>query len=727
MRRPILLIAVVSMLSVLTFPAGGRPADDSPWFTRALVGMEVGPTGAQFGSDPTDVGYAARFDGREIVRACKRSGCEYLVIWARDGEYAYYDSKLQPEAPGLKGRDVVREAVEEGRQQRIPVLAYCVLQTPTQALRAHPEWRMVDSAGKPINGRVCFNSPCREYIKGLLKEMLDRGIAGFHLDMVDQGFGAPYGCWCDNCRPLFEKKYSRAMPKGVTWDADWDRMLDFRYDSSDRFEKDLTAYIRSVNPRASIDFNYHGNPPFSWEVGQRPVQHASNGDFVTGETGTWGFSALTVGLNAAFYRAATPGKRFQVAMQRGVRMYHDQTTRPLVDIRWELLTLLAHNSFVTMVDKTAYTGQLDPLAYDRIGEAFKDAKTRRAHFGQPVVADVGLWFSTRTRDWYGRDKPFNYFASFLGAHKAMVYDHIPWDVVLDENATLGRLKRHAVICVPNAACLTARETDLIERYVRGGGHLILTGLTGCFDEMGVPRAGSSVEALTGAQFVQRLDSLDNHVRSERGSNAAALWKGIRPDWSFLVKGPAVVLKQTTATAYGELMAPDRTVRQKQGIEGTDWPMSAGEAVGPAVLVNRVGRGTVVTFACSPDFAAASEHHVAEARRLLVNAVRLLHPHPHVTISAPANVEAVVTEDPATRTLRIHLIGYNAPAQTMPGPGRPFVIPALMEQPAMYRATITCAVNVKSAAKLDASTALRRNGNRIDVTVEDVHEAIVIRY
>jgi hypothetical protein len=59
---------------------------------------------------------------------------------------------------------------------------------------------------------------------------------------------------------------------------------------------------------------------------------------------------------APFYRAATPGIPFQVAMQRGVRMYHDQTTRPLNDLRWELMTLLAHGSFVTVVDKTGYAG-----------------------------------------------------------------------------------------------------------------------------------------------------------------------------------------------------------------------------------------------------------------------------------------------------------------------------------------------------------------------------------
>ncbi len=155
--------------------------------------------------------------------------------------------------------------------------------------------------------RYCYNSGYLSIMERLTSEMLAYGIDGFHIDMLDQGFGPPYGCWCEACRHQFEAAYHRPMPKGVTWDADWERMLEFRYTSSQQFERALRNHIRSVAPHATVDFNYHGNPPFSWEVGQRPVQHAGNGDFVTGETGVWGFSALGVGLNAEFYRAATPG------------------------------------------------------------------------------------------------------------------------------------------------------------------------------------------------------------------------------------------------------------------------------------------------------------------------------------------------------------------------------------------------------------------------------------
>ena len=472
----LLYLTVILVLGCLVsgqVPTRGQSSDSKAtpaWYRKAFVGMEVGPTGAQSGSDPTDTAYAARFDGRAIVKNCVAAGCDYVVIWARDGEYAYYDSKIMPKCPGLGSRDVLNEAVQEASKQGLPVIAYCVVQQGGHFLDAHPELAMRGSDGKRLD-RYCYNSGYLAYMKKLTSEMLAYGIAGFHIDMLDQGFGSPYGCWCVACQREFTTAYHRAMPTGVTWDADWERMLEFRYSTSQQFERALREHIRSVSPRASVDFNYHGNPPFSWEVGQRPVQHAGNGDFVTGETGVWGFSALGVGLNAEFYRAATPGLPYQVAMQRGVRMYHDQTTRPLNDLRWELLTLLAHGAFVTVVDKTAYDGWLDPVAYRRIGEAFRDARARRVSFAGQPVHEVAIYFSSRTRDWFGREEPAKYFQAFQGAHQAMVLEHIPWGVVLDENATRERLKPFPVVLLANVAILTDREISMLRHYVEEGGAL----------------------------------------------------------------------------------------------------------------------------------------------------------------------------------------------------------------------------------------------------------------
>jgi hypothetical protein len=284
--------------------------------------------------------------------------------------------------------------------------------------------------------------------------------------------------------------------------------------------------------------------------------------------------------------------------------------------------------------------------------------------------------------------------------------------------------------LPSVAILSDNEVELLRRYVSEGGKLVVTGLSGCCDRWGKVQGKSSIESLTGARFVSKLDSLDNWMRfpsSQASNRKHPFAPDGRLDWPFLVKGPAVIYEATSAAPVGELMKPYRTVRQQQGKEGTEWPMSAEAAVGPAILENQLGNGTVLTFAGSPDFATASEHHIVEARRLLRNAVRLLNPTPRVEVTAPANVEAVVTDEPATRTLRVHFAAYSSPPQTMPAKNRPYVLPGLIEDPPLYRATITLRDRPKRATAFNKSTELHRSGHKFEVLVEDIHEVVTFQY
>ncbi len=156
-------------------------------------------------------------------------------------------------------------------------------------------------------------------------------------------------------------------------------------------------------------------------------------------------------------------------------------------------------------------------------------------------------------------------------------------------------------------------------------------------------------------------------------------------------------------------------------------MSADSTVGPAILLNKIGKGKVLTFACSPDYATASEHHIVEVRALLANAVRFLNPNPRIRIAAPTTVEAIVTDDQAKRTLRVHLLGYNSPPQTTPPKDRPYILPGLIEDAPLYRATIEFAERIKRAKATDKSTKLMRHGHRLEVTVNDIHEIVIVNY
>lgn len=702
------------------------------WYEDVLVGMEVGPTGAQFEAGKDAPEYARRFDGAEIVQASVKAGAEYLVIWVRDGEFTFHKSEHLPRPSAFEDRDVLRETVGEASKHDLPVVAYCQLQYPAHELRQHPDWRVRTREGNTIDHLVCFNSPYTNVVKTLITEMMSYGIDGFHLDMVDQGFGEPVGCWCERCQALFEEAHGTSMPKEKNWeDPNWHRMLSFRYETSDRLEKDLTSHIRSIDPEVTVDFNYHGSPPFSWEIGQTPVRHANNGDFVTGEAGQWAFGALAASFNAAWYRAATPGKPFQVAVQRGVRMYHDQTTRPLEDMRWEIFTLLAHGAFVTMIDKTAYDGWLDPVAYERIGELLHEARSKREHFGQEPVVEVGIYFSARTRDRYARDDPARYFQSVQGAHKACVYEHIGFGFLFDENVTLEALKQFPVVGLANTAVLTRREVDLFTQYVSDGGNLLVTGQAGGYDAFGRPSTNNTMSALIGARSVEVVESTDFWVRFDSDEDAS-FSERFAPDgmldWPFLVMGPATVYQPTTAKTVGRLMNSHRRALANPGGYNGEWPLSANADVGPALLINRVGRGTVLTLAGSPDHATAGEHHIVEARRLFANAVRFLNPRPRVRVNAPSNVELIVTDDPTSRVLRLHFVGYNIPPQTTPAKNRPHLLPGLMETAPIYRASVDVLHPILSVNTLNASTeVLRPSETTLALQIEDTHEVIIIRY
>lgn len=706
----------------------GVDADaEAPWYERLKIGMEVGPTGAQWGSDPRDAGYAAQFNGEDIVQALHGVGAEYLVIWGRDHEWAYYDSKLMPKPPALGTRDVLREAVDAAKPLGMPVIVYTVVQAGGWAIREHPEWKMVAADGSVIEGRVCFNSGYRQFMLGLIEEMLAYEIDGFHVDMLDQGFGPPYGCWCGSCKERFEKQYAQPMPSGVTWDDAWRKMLDFRANTSAGFEDEIRDFIKQRKPALSVDFNYHGNPPFSFEVAQRPIQHAHRGDFITGECGVWGFGALSPSFMSTFYRGTAPDKTYQVVLQRGTRMYHDQTTRPLNDLRWETMTLLAHGAQVTVVDKTPYSGVIDPLAYGRIAQVFGEVQAKRAEFGQKVIEEAGLLFSVQSRDWFARENKERYFQPFAGAHKALVYEHIPVGMCFDENLSMSRLQDFQVVVLPNAAILEEKEIALFEDYVRQGGKLLVTGLSGIYDAQGNQRQESALNKLIGARLQRVMDGEDNWFSLENlPIQASALSQDIDTSWAYLCYGPAVVYTPETAVPLGHLRAPVRTSRQLDGKEGTTFPASFGEPVGPAALLHTLGEGLVLTLAVDPGASTASEYRQSESRLLLRNAIRFLNPNPRIRIEAPRHVETVVTEDPEARTLRVHFLAYLAPPGAT-GPQRPLVLPDTIEDTPIFRSTVRAGFPIAHARAFDRETQLERSGDTVSLLIENIHEVLTIEY
>jgi hypothetical protein len=715
-----LVFSLTTVLCGSTLSAEPRP--DVPWYRRALVGIEIGPTGA----NTQDPRFMARATGKEIVQNLVRAHAEYGVVFMKDMEFAYYDSAVARKCPGLGERDLLRECLDEAKPHGLPIVAYCQIQYDDSSWRQHPEWRMKDSSGKDIPGRLCYNSGYLEFIKQVAGEMMQYEIRGFHFDMLDFGFGPPYGCWCACCRGLFRNEYGMDMPPGVTWDEAWEHMLKFRCDSNTRFCRELQAFVEAARPDISVDFNYHGYPPFTWQPGELPVQHAANGHFVTAEGLPWVFGHNNPSLLALFMCGARPQGPVQGVSSCSVYDYHDFTVRPTAEMRWEVMTYLAHGAQCTIVDKAYYDGTFDPLVYERLSEVYSEAQRKREFFGHPPVAEVGLYYSSRSRDWYGRENPAKYLAAFWGAHKALLQAHIPMGFVMDESVSPERMKVFPVVYLPGVAILTPQEVEFLEAYVAGGGNLIVTGLTGLYDRYGQLQNKNSLEPLLGARLVQPyLDRPDYYVRM-RGTVASEeardLWRDIPADWPMLVWGPVVGCEAAGAQAYGEIMAPYSTPPSQWSAH-----MSPEKAVAPAVFIHQHGKGKVVYLPFAVDTAGVGEYRMPEQRNLLRNAVRYLNPKPTVNVEAPPNVEIVVTRDDARHRLLIHLLAFSAPATFAAAnftEGRR-VLPPQMEQPMRYEASIAVGTPFSKAAAWGPNSKITRSAGKIRLTTETIHEVVVL--
>ena len=692
-----------------------------PWYRRFWLGCEVGPTGA----NPHDEVFNARMTGRDIVEKVRLARAEYVVLFLKDQTFAYYDSKVSRKCPTLGDRDLLREVLAEAVPHGIPVIAYCQVQYDAATWTDHPDWRMQDPQGNDIRHRLCYTSAYLAHVKASLAEMMAYDIVGFHVDMLDFGFGPPYGCWCGRCRSKFQETYGIPMPEGVTWDDAWEKMLLFRGDSNTAFCRDIEAFVHGQRPELSVDFNWHGYPPFSWEAGERPVQHAANGDFVTAEGLPWVFGHTNPSLISLFMAGARPSGPLQIATSRSVYNYHDFTVRPTADMKWEVYTYLAHGIQCTMVDKANYDGSLDRVAFARLGEIYGEAAGRYDYFGHQPVPEVGLYYSTRTRDWYGRTDPPKYQAAVVGAHKALLQSHLPMGVIVDDNATPEVLRHYPVVYAPNAACLSADEVALLRDYVAGGGNLLTTGLTGVCDRYGQPTAISALADVIGAELVAvQSEFPDNYLRlpAPRDDDEATLTRDVPPDWDLLTWGPIAAVRPTTARAFGEVLVAHRS-RDNQ------WSklMSADRPIGPAILINQLGLGRVIHVPCSLDAAWAGEYRSPEHRFLIRNLIRYLNPNPAVAVDAPLNTEIVVTRDAECGRLLIHFLTFSAPpthAATAFPTGRR-VLPPVMEEPLRFTAQVTVRAPFGQASRVGPGAPPHRRGNTITIDVSDVHEVLVV--
>ncbi len=714
-------------IATVTSPSQGTTAPEgkTKWYETLITGIHL-----DYHFPEWDPYIISKADGADMIRKIAATKAEMVVVYSKcHYGNAYYNTQMGHKHINLGKKDLLAEWVSEARRQRLTVLAYYSVDRDVWAGQQHPSWRMKDAEGRAVDedryppewaamGFLCYNSPYRDYVRQQVEEILKYEIDGFHFDMLWFGHSGKV-CYCEYCRALFRDEYKMEMPLEPSWDDGWRNFLQFRYDSNVRFCEELSQYIRARSPNASIMFNYHGTPPNSWQEGMLPVKHRLLSDYGTGEGYPMRYGHHYASFMSCFLANLKPGTPWQGVTSRYTRNMSDKTVRPLADMDYEMMTYVAHGGMPLIVDTPDDDGNtLDPVAYDRFAALFKEVKDKSQYFGSEPLRQVGLYFSAKTRDWYGREDPQRYFRAFVGAHRVLVESHIPVAFVFDEDATLERLLEFPLIYLANVAILTPAEVEMFSRYVSEGGRLIATLDTSRFDSDGA-RSEFALSTLLGVRFKGKTEFKSNFFRMPEGFAS----EGFRPNWDVFCYGPNNVVDAFEGSGYGELRLAfhDRGPHTHIGHAPQNSPW---KPVGPGLVRRRHGRGETAYFPFSPEAMYMSDSPLPEHRMLVRNLVKSMLPTPTVSVSAPLNVESVITFDRKRNRHIIHFVAFLGVRDAHSTATDQSLVP-LMEEMWRYRARIRLEAPIRRASALSPRTEVRFDATRVDLDTAEIHDAVII--
>jgi arylsulfatase A-like enzyme len=448
-----------------------------------------------------------------------------------------------------------------------------------------PEWE--DLACRTAEGRTlkeegfgfahaCINNAdMREFFKDRLRDLIDSGVDGLHIDELPTRYFAHQEGYCDPClegfRDYLAEKYS-ASELGSRYNIADMASFDFRARLAEEgnlqtppesplhkewwlyqlshlveAEREIFSFCRSYAQEqgrelilSSNAFEPERNPNHVIEMTM--TDYASIGTGMTIQLRQEGTLVSTLRIPPDYsylplYRMAqgvTPDKPVTLFIDgpggtSTMQELSEQQQRDIV--RWMFAEAYAAGArFHVPYPSLDYYAPLD--ACEPYVRFIQD--NRQVYEGGDHLADVGVWFSYASQIWdfwaLASTAESNHSLQWYGVAQALTDMSVQYEVVfapdgsiLPDNLTSNDLQKYDTLIVPWAYALRDAHIQLLEEYAASGKELIIVGDFATFDEEKNRRATDVAAGLAslGATIVPGLN-FESYLNDPRGPNAAAV-------------------------------------------------------------------------------------------------------------------------------------------------------------------------------------------------------------
>ena len=484
----------------LAVPAFAQNNAAAPWYRTTLRWGQTNITEL----DPT------RYDIPWWRDFWKRTAVQGVILNA-GGIVAYYPSKfpLHHRAEFLGNRDLYGELAQAAHSDGLVVLARMDSnRTADDFFRAHPDWFARDANGQPYRAAdkyvTCVNSAYYDdYIPEVMREIIERSHPEGLTDNSWSGLGRDSICYCDNCARKFRDSAASALPRKHDWsDPVYRRWIEWNYarrlaiwDLNNRVTKGAGGpdclWIGMNSGSISSQSRSFRDCKALWERAEiLMLDHQARGaggfeeNTDTGKLihGIMGWDKL-IPESMAMYNA-------------GGRVSFRMAAKPASEARMWMLEGLAggiqpwwHHIAAYHEDRRMYRTAEPIMRFHQHNERYL--------VGRQPVASVGLVWSQRNTDFYGRDNAAELTdLPYRGWAEAMLRARIPYVPVHIDHVEREASHLRALI-LPDLAVMTEDQCRALRAFVFQGGSVIATGLTSLLDENGDTRPDFALAALFG--------------------------------------------------------------------------------------------------------------------------------------------------------------------------------------------------------------------------------------
>ena len=555
------------------------------------------------------------YEPERAVRIAKELNADSLRFPAAS-YYAFFPTKSgYPAHPELRG-DPMRQTVDLCRKANLKTVAYVPLNHPFMELTSKDarfaDWSKKFADGRPMTTEHygfakyyegCLNSPVRDVIKALVREVL----ANYPFDVMY--FDGPYQgmqntkdyCHCRYCDSAYRQKFNKPVPKQdetlsredeiqyTNWMAN-EVAIAFLREIREmiRQTRDIPVLYNDTSLLSQREWRSRAIPlvdGFMFEAAETPEEKLFNMQLgqSTGKV-TWTY----VGTHTQYNREHLKNERV-----RGWFSYPLESQELLLD---GATALAAGAGLVYWGLSRFFFQQGTPLSFDSgryVKQTFDFQQENdillRSVRSQP---QVGLLVGSQTIDWYS-GKHFvgkAYENCWHGAYQLLKANSYESEPFLDWQMSPQLLSRYAMLYLPNAVCLSDSQCSMLVEYVRSGGALLATHLTSVADEYGRVRKNYGLAEVLGAELSEPepVEIPDLYLKLSSGEE--------------FPQDPQVMqFKANSGTILAETL--DRGHRQN---------------LGPAIVQRGFGKGSVIYIGSSLE--AVYEETRMKSLRVLFNSL-----------------------------------------------------------------------------------------------------------